>query len=165
MKSWISALIIFVILVGSGYVLRYCTENPQFPTEVPSNDTTYIYGDTLLIPTDTVYVVIWKKIPAVTTVDSTGMVAKSVSKDTLLVMDKDSIKVKATADYYPSEDNFDLGIDIDYRGYDAVVTDTIKINNYIPVEVEVDEPFYDEFVWGMGVTAIVVAVVALIFGG
>lgn len=164
MKNWIWAIVIVFILIGAGYVLRYCTE-PGLPTEVPPNDTLYVYGDTLWIPQDTIWTVKWKKIPAVTTIDSTGLVTKSATKDTLLVMDKDSIKVKANANYYPSEDKFDLGIDIDYRRYESFRIDTVKVNNYIPVEVPVDEPFYDEFIWGFGTAAAIFTAIILIFGG
>jgi len=141
--NWIKAVIVVIILLGAGYVFRYCTESSDLATEIPPNDSTYVYGDTVYVPyPDTVLVAKWYKIPAVTTIDSVGMVAKSITKDTLLVMDKDSIKVEATATYYPSEDNFDLGIDIDFRGYESVRVDTMKINNYIPVEVKVSDPLW-----------------------
>lgn len=164
MKNAITAIIIVSILVGAGYVLRYCAETPNIATEVPPNDTSYVYGDTLIIYKDTLQTVKWKSIPAVTTVDSVGMVAKNITKDTLLVVDKDSIEVEATATYYPSDDTFDLGIDIDFRGYESVRIDTMKINNYVPVEVEVDEPFYDEFVWGAGVATVIFTALILFLG-
>jgi len=143
MKNWVYAVIIVSILLGAGYVLRYCQESSNLETEIPPNDTLYVVGDTVyVLNTDTVIVAKWYKIPAVTTIDSIGMVAKSITKDTLLVVDKDSIKVEATATYYPSEDNFDLGINIDFRGYESVRVDTMKINNYIPVEVKVSDPLW-----------------------
>lgn len=141
MKNLIKAVITVIILIGVGYVFRYCTE-PGLPTEVPLNDTLYVVGDTVWIPQDTVYVLRWKKIPAVTTVDSSGLVAKNITKDTLLVMDKDSIKIEANANYYPSEDKFDLGIDVDYRRYESFRVDTTKITEYYPVEVKVNDPMW-----------------------
>jgi len=165
MKNWIIAVILVIILIGVGYVLRYCTESSDIATEVPPNDTLYVYGDTLWTSQDTVWSVKWEKIPVVTTVDSSGVVAKNVTKDTLLVMDKDSIKIKSSATYYPSEDTFDMEIDVDFRGYDSFRIDTIKVNNYIPVEVEVDEPFYDEFVWGAGVATVIFTALILLLGG
>jgi hypothetical protein len=142
MKNWITAIIIVAILLGAGYVLRYCTESPDIQTEIPPNDTLYVYGDTLWTLQDTVWAVKWEKIPAVTNIDTSGLVAKSISKDTLLVVDKDSIKVKANATYYPSEDTFDMGVNIDFRGYDALRIDTMKVNNYVPVEVKVTNPMW-----------------------
>jgi hypothetical protein len=93
------------------------------------------------------------------------MVAKNITKDTLLVMDKDSIKVESSATYYPSEDTFDMAIDIDYRRYESFRIDTVKVKEYMAIEVEVDEPFYDEFVWGAGVMTVIFTALILLFGG
>ena len=143
MTNWIKAVIVVAILIGAGYVLRYCQESSNVETEIPPNDTTYVYGDTVyVLNTDTVIVTKWKKIPAVTNTDSSGMVTKSVSKDTSLVVDKDSINVKAIATYNPSEDTFDMGIDIGFRGHDSFRVDTLKVDNYVPVEVKVTDPLW-----------------------
>jgi len=165
MKNWLYAVIIIIILVGAGYVFRYCQEGEGLPTEVPPNDTLYVYGDTLYLPQDTVWSVKWKKIPAVTNVDTLGNVTKTASKDTLLVMDKDSIYIEADAVYHLREDVFDLDIDVDFRGYDLLRVDTLKVTEYYPVEVEVDEPFYDEFVWGAGVMTVIFTALILFLGG
>lgn len=142
MKNWLYAVIIVAILLGAGYVLRYCTESSDLATEVPPNDTTYVYGDTLWMPSDTVWTVKWKKIPAVTSIDSFGMVTKTVTKDTTFINNKDTINVEATAEYNLSDDTFNLGLDIEHKDYDFSVVDTIKINNYIPVEVKVSDPMW-----------------------
>lgn len=137
--GWI--ILALIILIGVVYVINTCSDS-NLPTEVPPADTIYVAGDTVWMPQDTVWQTKWIKIPAVTSIDSAGMVTKSVTKDTLLVMDKDSLKIKATAVYHPSEDNFDLGIDVDFRRYESFRVDTLKVDNYVPVEVKVSDPLW-----------------------
>lgn len=164
MKNWISAVIVSIILLGVGYGLRYCQESSNLPTEVPPDDTLYVYGDTVYIPQDTVWAIRWKKIPADTDTSISGVITKTAEADTILAMDKDTIKVEVTAEYNLSEDTFDLGIDVDFRGYDELRVDTLRITDYVAVEVPVDEPFYDEFVWGAGVMTVIFTALILFLG-
>jgi hypothetical protein len=162
MKNWIWVILAIVILIGVIYVVNQCSQ-PDLPTEVPPNDTLYVYGDTLWLPSDTVWTVKWKKIPAVTIVDTAGVATKSITKDTLLVMDKDSIKVEATAEYNLSEDTFDMGIDVDYRKYESFRIDTVKTTKYVVRKIEVPQPFYDTFNFGFGVAAILAIIAVVVF--
>jgi hypothetical protein len=153
-----------VVLIGIGFLIAWNVKPTKTCPESKPDSIAYVYGDTLTIYKDTLYTVKWKKIPAITTIDSSGLVTKSVTKDTLLVMDKDSIKVEASADYYPSEDVFDMAIDIDYRRYEQFRVDTVK--QFIPTlhEVEVADPLWvviaiSEFIIIIG------AIVASIVGG
>lgn len=163
MKSWISALIIFAIIFGAGYVLRYCTE-PGLPTEVPPNDTTYVAGDTIYIYRDTSFSANWNQIPATTTIDTNGLVAKSIEKDTTFYSNQDTIKIKVKAEYIPEEDLFNLAMDIEHKDYSSFRVDTLKVTEYYPVEVKVTDPMWT--LVAIGEFVIILGGIALIiFGG
>ena len=163
MKNLVYAIIIVIISIGAGYVLRYCTE-PGLPTEVPPNDTTVVTGTTVLTVHDTVYIAKWYKVPAVTTIDSAGMVTKSIEKDTTVYSNQDTINIKVKAEYIPEEDLFNLAMDIEHKDYSSFRVDTMKVTEYYPVEVKVSDPTWiliaaGEFIVILGGIALI------IFGG
>lgn len=163
MKNWIYTVIIVVILIGAGYVLRYCTE-PGLPTEVPPNDTTFVAGDTIYIYRDTTFSASWHKVPATTTIDSSGLVTKSIEKDTTVYSGEDTISVNVKADYIPEEDLFNLALNIKHKDYSSFRVDTLKITEYYPVEVKVNDPTWTYV--AIGEFIIILGGIALIiFGG
>jgi len=137
-KIAITIGIAIVFLFVLGMLLDKCNEPPVV---IPVNDTTYVQGDKIWLPSDTTVIYVWRSLPAITDTvwmeDSSSVITKSSDVDTMFVNNQDTIEVAVIVDYYPGWDVFDWYMEIEHKDYDFSRIDTLTIKEYIPVEIKV----------------------------
>ena len=151
-----------VICIGIGILIGWNVKSVKTCPEI--KDSIFVFGDTLIVYKDTLHTIEWIQIPAISDTDSVDMVTKSFVKDTTMVSNRDTIKIKTDVKYYPDKDVFDLGMNIEHKDYEMLRIDTVKIN-YIEIkEIEVQNPIWVTTTITSTVF-LLLALIALAFGG